>query len=366
MLAESVAIDASRATAYARTGTEWYSFELIRALIAIHDRPPLRLYHRVSPDAALDGPGIDHSLIQQRRLWTHVGLSRAMRRDKPAALFVPSHVIPLVHPPASVVTIHDLGYRAEPGAHPALTRQVLDRSTRWNARVAREIVAISGQTRDDLVRYYGADPNKISVIHSGIDHQRFRVLDHADVRKVTSRLNIDRPYVFFLSTVQPRKNLVRLVEAFETLDDDLLLVIGGSSGWLSSPIEERIRRSPAIDRIRRLGQVSDTDAPALYNGAQVFVLPSLYEGFGMGVLEAMACGCPVVTSNRSSLPEVAGDAAVLIDPFDVASIRDGIRRATSLAHRSRMIAAGLARAETFDWQQTAARTLAVIQKAMHV
>lgn len=366
MSADWIAVDASRAGATARTGTEWYSFELLRALIGLDDRPPLTLYHRSTPDAALDGPHVHHKLIRQRRLWTHVGLSRAMRRDKPPALFVPSHVVPGIHPPASVVTIHDLGYLAEPAAHPARTRRMLDLTTRWNARVARQIIAISGQTRDDLVEHYGTDPDKITVIHSGVDHARFRVLDDPVVHKVTSRLGIDRPYIFFLSTVQPRKNLVRLIEAFEALDDaDTLLVIAGASGWLSRAIEERIVGSFASERIRRLGTVADDDVPALYNGARVFALPSLYEGFGMGVLEAMACGCPVVTSNRSSLPEVAGDAAVLVDPFDVASIHDGIVQAISRSERERLVRAGLRRARQFEWRRTASETQTVIQRAMH-
>jgi glycosyltransferase involved in cell wall biosynthesis len=366
MPAEWIAIDASRAGATARTGTEWYSFELLRALIGLDDRPPLTLYHRATPHAALDGPRVHHRLIRQRRLWTHIGLSSAMRHDKPPALFVPSHVVPGVHPPASVVTVHDLGYLAEPDAHPTRTRRMLDLTTRWNARVARNVIAISGQTRDDLIEHYGTDPDKITIIHSGVDHARFRVLGDADVREVTSRLGIDRPYIFFLSTVQPRKNLVRLIEAFEALDDPgILLVIAGASGWLRDTIEERIARSSASAHIRRLGKVADEDVPALYNGASVFALPSLYEGFGMGVLEAMACGCPVVTSNRSSLPEVAGDAAVLVDPFDVASIRDGLIQALTPSECERLVAAGISRARQFDWQQTASETLTVIQRAMH-
>ncbi|HEX5165115.1 MAG TPA: glycosyltransferase family 1 protein [Thermomicrobiales bacterium] len=364
MHADEIAVDASRAGVAARTGTEWYSFELIRAMIAVEDRPPLRLYHRGAPPPELDGPAVSHQHIQQPRLWTHLGLSRAMRHDRPAALYVPSHVLPLVHPAVSVVTVHDLGYLAEPDAHPASTRRMLDLTTRWNARTAREIIAISGQTRDDLVRHYRVDPAKISVIHSGVDHQRFRPLDVDTVQAVISRLGINQPYLFFLSTVQPRKNVERLVEAFESLEPGLTLVIAGSSGWLSEPIEARIAGSSASDRIRRLGVVADADVPALYNGAEAFVLPSLFEGFGMGVLEAMACGCPVVTSSRSSLPEVAGGAAILIDPFDIRSIRDGIVAAIKPQRRAELVAAGIERARNFTWQQTATATLDVIRKAI--
>jgi glycosyltransferase involved in cell wall biosynthesis len=364
MQADTIAIDASRASVEAKTGTEWYSFELIRAMIALDNRPRLTLYHRSSPPPGLDGPAVHHRRIQQRRLWTHLGLSRAMRRDRPSALFVPSHVVPLVHPNASVVTIHDLGFLAEPATHPARSRHMLDLTTRWNARTARKIIAISGQTRDDLVRHYRVDPDKITVVHSGVDHGRFRPLTIDVVQPVLTRLGVERPYLFFLSTVQPRKNIVRLIEAFESLERDFTLVIAGASGWLCEPIEARIAASCASDRIRRLGVVADDDVPALYNGAEAFVLPSLYEGFGMGVLEAMACGCPVVTSNRSSLPEVAGGAAVLVDPFDPRSIRDGIAEATAPQRHAALIATGLERAQAFTWQQTATATMDVIRKAM--
>jgi alpha-1,3-rhamnosyl/mannosyltransferase len=132
---------------------------------------------------------------------------------------------------------------------------------------------------------------------------------------------------------------------------------------MSTGIEERIRESPAASRIRRLGYVSDDDVPALYNGAEALVLPSLYEGFGMGILEAMASGCPVVVSDISSMPEVAGSAGVLVDPFDVDSIRDGIVRATSPQHRRRLIESGLKRAASFTWEATAAETMDVILRA---
>jgi glycosyltransferase involved in cell wall biosynthesis len=362
---KSIAVDASRAGSAPRTGTEWYSFEVIRALISLPDRPPLTLYHRDDPDPQIDGPDVHHVRVQQRRLWTHLGLSRAMRRDRPIALYVPSHVIPLSHPRASVVTVHDLGYLAEPDAHPAGTRRMLDLTTRWNARVARRVIAISSQTRDDLIAHYRTPSDRITVVHSGVDRERFRELPPSQVMPALTRLGIEQDYIFFLSTIQPRKNVIRLVEAFEQLSDpQLLLVLAGTTGWLSEPIVRRIRESPAAGRIRMLGRVADEDVVALYNGARVFALPSLYEGFGMGVLEAMACGCPVVTSNRSSLPEVAGDAAILVDPFDVRAIRDGIARALSDPVRAELVAAGRQRVQSFSWSTTAAQTLAVIRQAI--
>jgi glycosyltransferase involved in cell wall biosynthesis len=356
-----LAIDASRSDSAMLTGTEWYSREIIRALAAIEDRPSLTLYHRSKRATRLSAPRVRHRLVRMPRLWTQVGLSAAMLRDRPQALFVPSHVIPLVHP-ASVVTIHDLGFLHEPSAHPRQQRLMLDATTRWNARVARRVVAVSSQTKADLVQHYEVPSDRITVVHSGVDSERFRQLDPT---AVLQQFGITRPYLLFLSTVQPRKNVVRLIEAFEALGErDLNLVIAGRSGWLADQIERRVAGSDVGSRIWRMGYVANEAIPALYNGAAAFVLPSLYEGFGMGVLEAMACGCPVVTSNRSSLPEVAGDAAVLIDPYNVESLRDGIRRVLDPNVREALVAAGLRRAATFTWQRAAQETLTVIDEAV--
>ena len=359
---DTVAVDASRGDVAVKTGTEWYSFELLRALAAIPDRPALTLYHRDSDGGWVDGVGVRHRRIDVPRLWTHIGLSGAMVRDRPRGLFVPSHVIPLLHPRASVVTVHDLGYLRERAAHSRSTRAMLDLTTRWNALAAAHIIAVSGATADDLVSHYRVNRAKIRVVHSGVRLDRFQPVDSTDVLE---RLGISRPYLLFVGTVQPRKNIVRLVEAFETLPgSDVQLVIAGKTGWLAEPIEQRIRSSPAARRIVRLGYVESADLPALYSGAAAFVLPSLYEGFGMPVLEAMACGTPVITSDVSSLPEIAGDAAVLVDPHDPAAIARAMQRVLAPDERERLREAGLCRAATFTWDRTARETLAVIREAM--
>jgi glycosyltransferase involved in cell wall biosynthesis len=328
------------------------------------ERPELTLYLRETTGADALPAGIARRLVRAPRLWTHLGLSAAMLRDRPAALFVPAHVIPAWHPRLSVVTIHDLGYLSQPEAHSPRARRVLDLTTRWNARAASAVIAISGQTRDDLLRQYGTPSDKIHVVHSGLDHARFRVLEPADIAVALDAAGVRRPYLLFLSTVQPRKNVTRLIEAFEGLADDTLqLVIAGRSGWLSAPIEQRIAQSPARGRILRLGHVPDALVPALYNGAAVFALPSLYEGFGMGVLEAMASGYPVVTSDRSSLPEVAGEAALLVDPTDTRALRAALERALDPLERLALVEMGLRRAAEFTWERTARATLAVIEDA---
>ncbi|HMM41992.1 MAG TPA: glycosyltransferase family 1 protein [Thermomicrobiales bacterium] len=356
-----LAIDASRADAAVRTGTEWYSYELLRAMATLDDRPSLTLYHRAFRPDWPTGERVAHELIRMPRLWTHAGLSMRMLRDRPVALFIPAHVIPLIHPKVTVVTVHDLGYLHEANSHTRSSRIFLDRTTRWNARAATRVIAVSAATRDDLVRHYGVAPGKIAVAHSAIDHRRFRPHDPSEA---LARAGIPRPYLLFLSTVQPRKNLERVVTAFEQLDDpDLRLVVAGRSGWLSEPIERRLRKSPRHDRIVRLGYVDDELVPALYAGAAAFVHPALYEGFGLGILEAMASGTPVVTSDVASMPEVAGDAATLVDPRDVRSIRDGIAATLDPDRRADLIQRGLRRAAQFTWERTARLTLDVIAEA---
>ena len=359
----NLAVDASRMVTGQRTGTEHYSVEIIRALAGIDTRPPITLYTRADHPT----PRVVGTLTKSfgpRRLWTHIGLSRAMYKDKPDALFVPSHVVPLVHPRATVATVHDLGYLSESESHPRRQRLMLKETTQWSVRAARRIIAISGQTRDDLVNHCGVNAGKIRVIHHGLDHDRFKPLPPDATAPVLARYDITPPYLLFVSTVQPRKNLTRLIEAFESLDDpQLLLVIAGKSGWLSDPIERRIHDSPAAIRMRRVGHVPDDDLPALYSAAEVFTFPSLYEGFGMGVIEAMACGTPVLTSNSSSLAEVAGDAAVLVDPRDVGSISAGIREARGPATQQHLRRLGLDHALDFTWERSAAETLEVIEEA---
>ena len=346
-----------------RSGTENYSVEIIQALAALPKRPDLTLYTR----AGQESPPTQGTHVREsgpRRLWTHIGLSRAMMRDRPHALFVPSHVVPLAHPRASVVTVHDLGYLYEPDAHPRRQRLMLDRTTRWNARVAAHIIAVSGQTRDDLIRHYEVDPARITVIHHGVNHHRFYPRTDQEVKPVLARYGISEPYVLFVSTVQPRKNVDRILEAFKTSGfEHVTLVIAGRSGWMSASIEAMIEASSKKLRVLRLGHIADDDLPALYSGASAFVLPSLFEGFGMGVIEAMACGTPVVTSNHGSLAEVAGDAALLVDPLSVTSIAEGVRAALEPDESARLSALGLEHAASFSWANAAKQTLETIESA---
>ena len=369
-----IGIDASRAVATYRTGTENYALHLIRELLAVGGEHRFRLYFRQAPPAGLFPPGAEERVIPFPRLWTHVALSREMLAHPPDLLFVPSHVLPLARPRRSVVTVHDLGYHYHPEAHTAWQNVYLRWSTRHNARSATRVLADSEATRRDLVNYYHTPPDRIAVVYPGRDETLAPVSDPALLAGVRARYGLADPYLLYVGTLQPRKNLVRLVQAFSRLPALLAgqeqpphlpgLVLAGMKGWLHDEIVSQVRALGLEGQVLLPGYVPEDDLPALLSGALAFVFPSLYEGFGLPVLEAMACGTPVICSNTSSLPEVAGDAALLVDPHDVESLARAMLRLLMNGHlRSELAARGLEQARRFSWRRCARETLAVLEAA---
>jgi glycosyltransferase involved in cell wall biosynthesis len=377
-----IGIDASRAVAARRTGTETYSLRLICNLISLGTGHRFRLYTNGQPPTGLFGGDLAGADVELRsipfpRLWTHLRLSAEMAVRPPAVLFVPAHVLPLIHPRRSVVTVHDLGYRAYPEAHQAGDRRYLDWSTRWNARRAKIVIADSDATRVDLMRAYGVDGSKIRVIYLGRDETLAPVCDDRMLAEVRARYAIAAHYVLYVGTLQPRKNLARVIEAFARAAAapafaGIQLVLAGKKGWLYDDLFAQVERMGLAGRVIFPGYIDDADLPALLSGALAFVFPSLYEGFGIPVLEAGACGVPVITSNTSSLPEVAGDpsagsgqaAALLVDPHDVDAIAEAMTRlVTDEALRAELARRGLVNVQRFSWEKCARETLAVLLEA---
>jgi glycosyltransferase involved in cell wall biosynthesis len=362
-----VGIDASRAVATERTGTENYSLFLIRALLQLDRENGYRLYFNQPPAPDLLAPAESATMrvIPFPRLWTHVRLSWEMATHPPDVLFVPAHVLPLVHPRRCVVTVHDLGYLYYPQAHTRWARMYLRWSTAYNARSASHIIADSEATRRDLIQRCGAAPDKVTVIYPGWDSTFSPVHDVARLAAVGERYGIGTPYVIYVGTLQPRKNLMRLLDAFSNLvaeERDLQLVIVGKKGWLYEPLFARVRELGLEQRVLFTGYAPQADLPALLSGARAFVLPSLYEGFGFPVLEAMACGTPVVCSNVASLPEVAGDAAILVDPHNTEQLTQALRRVlVDDALRHDLVERGLRQAAQFSWEECARKTLQVLE-----
>jgi glycosyltransferase involved in cell wall biosynthesis len=374
-------IDASRALRPAgqQTGTERYSFHLIEAMLRLAPTlpapPSVRLYSDVAPAQAIQQawPNANWRVMPSPRLWTHARLSLEMAQRPPAALFVPAHVLPLWRPRRTLVTIHDLGYLFFPQAHPPRQRWYLDWSTRWNGRVATRVLADSQATAADLRQHLGVPSHRITVVYPGFIPTRQRVMDSDRVQATLARYGVRPPYFLYVGTLQPRKNLVRLAQALARVlarasaerpdAAPPILVLAGKPGWLSDQVLPPIAALGLGDRVRTLGYVPEADLPALLTGAAALAFPSLHEGFGFPILEAQACGAPVLTSTTSSCPEVAGEGALLVDPHDVDAIAGGLwRLLTEPALAQRLTEQGAANVRRFRWESAARQVFAVLEQ----
>lgn len=363
----TIGIDASRMVGSSRTGTENYSDQIIRTLIVEPVPWSWRLYFNGNADeSGISGSNrVDIHDIPSPRLWTHARLSREILADRPAGLFVPSHVIPLVHPP-SVVTIHDLGYIHAPQAHPSQQRRMLDLTTRWSAKVARHIIVPSGRTRDDLIEHYGVSDDKITVVHHGV-HPRFSTERDTRDDSLRERYHLLNPYVLAVGTIQPRKNLPLLARSMQHVERGHDLVIAGKRGWMADDVLVELEGAGLGDRLRVLDYVPDDDLPALYREAVAMVQPSHFEGFGMPVLEAMASGTPVITSRGSSLAEISGDAAVFFEQDDAADLAERINAVIGDATLGEVLRQrGTTRAGRFTWEHAAQKTRTVLENSLMV
>jgi glycosyltransferase involved in cell wall biosynthesis len=365
-----IGIDASRAVTGERTGTEAYAFHLIQSLIALTEGQnyQLRLYFNQPPADGLfpNLPHIERCIIPFTRLWTHVKLANELRRRAPDVFFTPAHVIPFVYRGSSVATVHDLGYHYFPEAHTRRQLAYLKLSTRSNGRISRKLIADSEATRADLIKFYDLDPHKIEVIYPGIDPQLKPVTDENELEAAQQKYNITAPYLLFISTLQPRKNLVRLIQAYAATGLPHELVLAGSQGWRSAPILDEIARLDLSIRQRILltGFVEDADKAALISGATALLYPSLYEGFGFPLLEGQTCGTPVMAANTSSLPEIAGGAALLVDPEDSTAIAESMRLIVEDSElRLDLRNKGYVNVKRFTWEKAAIQVLQTLEQA---
>jgi len=298
-----------------------------------------------------------------------VALAVELRR-RPVDLLHVQYTAPPFCPVPVVATIHDLAFEHHPETFTRRGSWQMKLTVRRTARRAARVATVSEFSREDLLRTYRLSPEKVVVTYNGVE-PRFQPIpeDHREAASVRDRWGIAGPYILALGSLQPRKNLPRLIRAYGALrrrhpQINHQLVIAGRDLWLTGEIHRQVAEEPWAREIVRTGYVPDEALPALYRNADLLVYPSFFEGFGLPPIEAMACGVPVVTSHVGSLPEVCGEAAAWIDPFDEDSIeRVMLEVLTNPDRQASMRAAGLEQARRFDWQQTARRTLALYREA---
>ena len=279
-------------------------------------------------------------------------------------LHAPDFSLPPTLRARTVVTIHDLAFMTHPECAVPSLRAYLNRVVPRAVRRADHLIAVSQRTADDMVELLGVAPKKITVIHLGVDPSVRRVEDQARLEAAVARYGLRRPFALAVGTIEPRKNFARLIEAFslarQRAAGPAQLVIAGRKGWLYDGVFETVERLGLRDNVRFLDYIPDGDLPVLYSLAAVVAMPSLYEGFGIPMVEAMACGAPVVASAVGSLPEIVGDAGLLAPPENVEALADALTRAVGDEYlRAQMVARGYERVRLFDWDAAARQHVAV-------
>ena len=366
-----IAVDISCLNPQPLTGVGYYTRELLGAFARTQPGFALRLYASGArgPSAPVvtlgeQCGGVSFQRLPtflKTRLWTTVERPRMDRRTGAVDLAHGGfHLVPAARGVPRLVTVFDLTGLRLAATHTAASQRIHRRYLEHAARRADGFIAISGSCRDDVVELLGVDPARVRLVHGGVDPAPFAgVLDPAALAEVKARHGIRGEYLVHLGTIEPRKNLPRLLEAYARVrranPGTPSLVLAGKRGWLCGAVFEAIDRLDLEDAVVETGYLSREDAVTLLRGAVGCTYPSLYEGFGLPVLEAMAAGVPVLTSNVSSLPEVAGEAAVYVAPESVESIAEGLETLMGdTAGREARVAAGLARAECFTWEASAA------------
>jgi glycosyltransferase involved in cell wall biosynthesis len=342
-----------------RTGVVNNTLYLARELTNQHPSK-IRVYvDRPGPGAeAAPGDVPLRELDAPALLWKHVALPLALARDRVQVFHSPTGTLPLMAPGRQVVTIHDLFAAVEPRWFAPRVGMQLRATQKRAARKANAVIAVSECTRRDLVERFEVAPEHVVVVYNGVDRERFQPAE-VDPEAVARRFGVPYPFILCVGSLMPWRNAPRLLRAAAKLGYGLLFV--GRDIWGTDPTA-RIAAENGWEWARFAGYVPDADLPTLYNAARVFAYPSLYEGFGIPPLEAMACGTPVVASTAGALPEVLGDAALLVDPYDEHALAEALRAAAEDRHDLRQ--RGLLRAARYTWSRAACQTWQVYEAAL--
>jgi len=349
-----IGINAVAAFKQPRTGVEEYVYQLIKHLVLLKESRKHNFVLYVSDNSNFDFHLPDNFKIKRLKwpfaMWTQLRLSAEIIKNKPEVFFIPVHVLPFVHPKNSVVTIHGLEYEYYPEMYPSNHLKYLRWSTKYALKNAQKIIVVSENTKNDLMKFYGANPEKIKVVHHGVN------LLKSEVGNKKSEKNI-----LFIGRLETKKNIDGLIKAFNLLKKKYQvphkLIIAGTEGYGFKEIIKNVKN----DDIIFPGYVPEKEKMLLLEKAEMFVFPSFYEGFGIPILEAQAARCPVITSNISSMPEVAGDGAILIDPNNVEQITEAMYKIINdNDFRKRLIQEGYQNTKRFSWEKCAQETSEIL------
>ena len=376
-----IGIDATALSSPACGGIGVSQYQTMRALAELQTPHRFVLYAARPPLVPFSGRPLDLAwplrlstglAARSNIVWMQTGVNRLLAADHVDVFWGPRHLLPLrARGIATVATVHDFWERYYPDQQPWLNRAANHVLIARVMAQADVVVAPSAATARDAARFGGVLPGRVHVVPWGVDPAVFRPLPDAQIAAVLARHGVERPYVLSLDVFNPRKNFSAVLEAVARLPRGTgrpLTVVGVGRPRRTAATADPTKQAEALGlrpRLRLLGDVSPEDLVALYSGALALAYPSLYEGFGMPVLEAMACGCPVIAGDRSSLPEVAGGAALLVDPSRPGELAEAIALvATDAGERARLAAAGSARAAVCPWRRTAEGMLAAFELAL--
>lgn len=368
-----IAIDGYEANVPQRLGSSKVAFELIKQFEVLdkNNDYTVLLPEVPLPDLPKERVGWKYKILRPKRLWTAVALPLALYtyQEKPDIFFSPTHYIPRFSPVKSIVTIFDLSFLHFPQMFNKKDLWQLKNWTKFSLENAEHIITISNFSKKDMIEQYGVDKEKITVAYPGYDKGKFKAQNSKlKIEEIKKKYKAGENYIICIGTIQPRKNLIRLMEAVARIEKLTVVVVGkhqgeGKQGWMYEEILQTPVRLGIEERVKFLGYIPTDDLPYLISGAEAYILSSLWEGFGIPVLEAMACGTPVIVSDTSSLPEVVGKAGLLIDPYSVDQIEQAIRTITTDKKLQQEYSKlGLQQAEKFSWQKMAKKALKVFKQ----
>lgn len=328
---------------------------LARGFLAHLPHVELHMYYDSPVARGLFPAAREHVLPSANRLvWDQALLPRALKRDKIDIAIFPKGPLPFILPCRAISVIHDLGYfHPEINAYRAPDTKYFQFALPRAVRRADAVFAVSEYTRQDVIRTLGADPLKVLTVYEAPGEGYRPVVDEIQLNAVRAKYNLKEPFIFYPTSISPRKNILRVLEAFEPLTYmfPYRLYLTGGMGWNNEAIKEKL--SAVSHRVKLLGAVDAADMPAIYSLAKFTIYPSLFEGFGLPLVEAFLCGSPVLTSDQTCLPEIAGDASLIVDGLSVTAIRDGlIRMLRDAALRESLRQKGFERARVFTWVRT--------------